>query len=374
MKRRHAKAVLGITVIIVVAAVTGFIFRDELVKLAMKPTDSMIKEGAENGWSTPETMATKLDTPWSVAFLPDDELLVTERTGQMQRIGKTGKVYMVDGVHEDGEGGLLGVALHPEFTQNSRLYLYFTTEKDGKVSNQVQEYTLWDDKLTYKRTVLENIPAAWNHNGGAIAFGPDGKLYVTTGDSAKGELAQDTDSLAGKILRMNDDGSTPDDNPFDNLVWSYGHRNPQGITWDDQRRMWEVEHGPSGERHGNGQDELNRIVKGGNYGWPVIAGDMNQEGMMTPIAQSGKSETWAPSGIGYHGGSLYFAGLRGQTLYQAKIETDDKVTLSSHFAEKYGRLRAVAVQGDQLYFTTSNQDGRGYPADDDDKVIRVKLK
>lgn len=369
------KALIILGAVVVVIAGVAFLLKDEIVKWTMLPTESHVPQ-ADDAQSDSRVVASRLDTPWSLAFLPAGDLLVTERTGQMRRVGSSGKVYPIAGVHEDGEGGLLGVALHPNFAKNSRLYLYFTTDKNGEVSNTVREYTLKKDTLTFTRTIVEHIPAAWNHNGGAVAFGPDDKLYVTTGDSANGKLAQDKTSLAGKILRMNDDGSVPGDNPYDNLVWSYGHRNPQGIAWDKDGKLWEVEHGPSNETAGlgGGRDELNLIEKGANYGWPEIMGSETKEGMRTPVANSGVDETWAPSGMAYYNGSLYFAGLRGQTLYEAKIMDDNKVKLSGHFVKEYGRLRAVAVRDDDVYFTTSNQDGRGYPADDDDKVLRVNLK
>jgi glucose/arabinose dehydrogenase len=269
---------------------------------------------------------------------------------------------------------LLGVAVHPSFAINHQVYLYFTTEKNGVLTNQVDRYELSDQKLTNKKMIIDNIPAAPTHDGGGIAFGPDDKLYITTGDARQADQAQDTGSLAGKILRLNDDGSVPSDNPFQNAVWSYGHRNPQGITWDDQGRMWAVEHGPSGERNGTGKDELNRIEKGANYGWPVSSGDEKHEGMKTPIVQSGAKETWAPSGIAYANGSLFFAGLRGQSLYEARITGDNSVELTRHFVEEYGRLRAVAVNGSYLYTSTSNRDGRGEPATSDDTILQIDLR
>jgi glucose/arabinose dehydrogenase len=373
MATRALKITGIVTIVLVILGLVGWLLRDEIVRQFFRPTESTVQEGQQSGWSDVETVANGLETPWSLAFLPDGDMLVTERSGQMKRIGTQGKTYRIEGVRETSEGGLLGVALHSDFQNNGWLYLYSTTEQGGELTNRVERYMLMGNMLHERTTILENIPAASNHNGGGIAFGPDKKLYITTGDAALGEPAQDTGSLAGKILRMNDDGSVPSDNPFGNLTWSYGHRNPQGITWDEQGRLWSVEHGPSGDQgKGGGKDELNLIEKGANYGWPVVAGSETRAGMHSPVAQSGNDETWAPSGITYHGGSLFFAGLRGQTLYEAKIQ-GNTVELSRHFTEQYGRLRAVTARGDQLYFTSSNRDGRGNPLAGDDKIYRFSF-
>ena len=356
----------------VIAIIVGllFAFRQQLLAFFFQPTESSIREVATNEKAV-ETIAQGLTTPWSITFLPNGAMLVTERNGQIQRIGESGKTYPIDGVRETSEGGLLGIAVHPQFRDNNRLYVYFTTDQGGELTNQIDQYVLSGDSLGFERTIMADIPAATNHNGGAIAFGPDGKLYATTGDAARSDLAQDTSSLAGKILRMNDDGSVPADNPYGNLTWSYGHRNPQGIAWDKQGRLWSVEHGPSGAD--SGRDELNLIEKGANYGWPVITGDETRDGMKTPIVQSGDTETWAPAGLGYYDGSLYFAGLRGQALYRAVI-SGETVTLSRHLSETYGRLRAVTTHDGKLYVSTSNRDGRGSPAPEDDRILRIDPK
>ena len=356
----------------VIAIIVGllFAFRQQLLAFFFQPTESSIREVATNEKAV-ETIAQGLTTPWSITFLPNGAMLVTERSGQIQRIGESGKTYPIDGVRETSEGGLLGIAVHPQFRDNNRLYVYFTTDQGGELTNQIDQYVLSGDSLGFERTIMADIPAATNHNGGAIAFGPDGKLYATTGDAAQSDLAQDTSSLAGKILRMNDDGSVPADNPYGNLTWSYGHRNPQGIAWDKQGRLWSVEHGPSGAD--SGRDELNLIEKGANYGWPVITGDETRDGMKTPIVQSGDTETWAPAGLGYYDGSLYFAGLRGQALYRAVI-SGETVTLSRHLSETYGRLRAVTTHDGKLYASTSNRDGRGSPVPEDDRILRIDPK
>ena len=355
-----------------VLGIFAFIFLWQFSQFIFKPTDSNVPVATSSLDSKDvRTVTANISTPWAIAFLPDGDLLVTERSGQVQRIGENGATYRVAGVRETSEGGLLGIALHPEFDSNQYVYLYSTTNETGTLTNRVERYTLQGESLQDRTVILADIQASSNHDGGALAFGPDDKLYITTGDAGNENSAQDTNSLAGKILRINDDGTVPGDNPFGNAVWSYGHRNPQGIAWDDQQQLWSTEHGPSGTQ--TGRDELNLIEKGANYGWPIITGDETREDMKTPVAQSGTDDTWAPAGLAYANGSLYFAGLRGQSLYQAKINDDNKVTLSRHFSGEYGRLRAVVVRGDELYFSTSNRDGRGSPAENDDRLLSIKL-
>ena len=374
--RRSTRVVVVLILIVLVAlAIIGWVFKDNITSWFFTPTESSVRQGTEkSSGETVTVTAQNLETPWSIAFMPNGDMLVTERSGQLQRIGENGNKYTIDGVHETSEGGLLGVALHPDFASNNYLYLYKTTDSNGGISNLIERYTLQNDQLSNKRTILSNIPAASNHNGGSIAFGPDDKLYVTTGDTAMADLAQDKASLAGKILRLNDDGTIPSDNPFGNATWSYGHRNPQGMAWDGEGRLWSVEHGPSGDSKGRGKDELNLVEKGANYGWPAIAGDETREGMRAPVAQSGDADTWAPAAIAYYDGSLYFAGLRGESLYQAKINPDASVALTRHFTSEYGRLRAVTAQGDMLYVSTSNRDGRGSSQTDDDKILKIDPK
>ncbi len=365
---KHKRSVMiGSVVLVVILMLVGaaYFYRDDLVRLYLSPTDSTVEQGAVE--TKPEVVARDLETPWSIAFLPDGDMLITERSGELQRIGEDGQTFTIEGVQETSEGGLLGVTLAPDFEQSVALYLYYTTNRNGTMTNQVDRYIFAGNRLSERTEIITDIPAASNHNGGAIAFGPDDKLYVTTGDAAEPELAQSTDSLAGKILRINPDGSTPNDNPFDNPVWSYGHRNPQGIAWDEEGRLWSVEHGQSS------QDELNLIERGANYGWPTIRGDETSEGMRGPVVHSGNTDTWAPSGLAYNDGSLYFAGLRGQSLYRAELRDSDNVTLTQLFAQEYGRLRAVTAHEDTIYFSTSNRDGRGSPASDDDQILRIPL-
>jgi len=334
------------------------------------PTVSVIAEG--------------LDTPWAIAFLPasnasqsdagwpDNSILVTERKGTI-RIVKNGvlqaePVAQLSAVKETGEGGLQGIAIHPNFVVNRFVYVYYTYGGDtSNTLNRVSRFYFDGENIVNETVIVDNIPGASNHDGGRIKFGPDGKLYITTGDAQEPSLSQNVNSLAGKILRVNDDGSAAAGNPFDNRTYSYGHRNPQGIVWDNNGQLWSTEHGPSGVQTGN--DEFNKIEVGRNYGWPEIKGKQTHEGMETPIIESGFLNAWAPAGLAYLEGKFYFAGLRGAALY----ELDEGTTnLKTHFKNEFGRLRDVVVGPDNmLYVTTSNLDGRGTPKDGDDKLLKI---
>ncbi|MFN3188526.1 MAG: PQQ-dependent sugar dehydrogenase [Candidatus Paceibacteria bacterium] len=317
-----------------------------------------------------EVIVENLSVPWGIVFLPDGDLLVTERSGRLVRIGNNSQIIEVNGVSAQGEGGLLGIALHPQYEENSLLYLYMTKEDGSGLINQVERYKLENNELVNREVILANIPGARNHDGGRIAFGPDGYLYIATGDAGNPSSAQDTNSLAGKILRVSVDGDIPSDNPFGNAVYSYGHRNVQGITWDDQGQLWATEHGRSGLL--SGLDEINLIEIGNNYGWPEVEGDETGEGYIAPALHSGASETWAPGGIAYVNGSLVFVGLRGETVYVTSVSGIEVGEIERHLVNDYGRLRTVKVSPDnQLYILTSNRDGRGSPTTSDDLIIRL---
>jgi glucose/arabinose dehydrogenase len=316
-------------------------------------------------------VAVNLTIPWDIDWLPDGSLLVTERPGQLLKVTPRHSVVSVQGVAHVGEGGLLGLAVHPDFPQNQFIYLYLTAATPEGLTNRVDRYRLIDDRLTDPRTILSNIPGARFHDGGRIVFGPDKLLYITTGDAGHEDEAQNTQSLAGKILRITDEGSVPADNPFGNAVYTYGHRNPQGLAWDNQGRLWSSEHGRSGLQ--SGFDEINLIERGKNYGWPIIQGDETRAGMESPRLHSGASSTWAPGGLVAHDTVLIFTGLRGESIYTAQVQQGNNLAhLRSHFTQEFGRLRTIK-QGpdDLLYVTTSNKDGRGTPAADDDKIIRL---
>ena len=317
-----------------------------------------------------EVVAQNPTIPWEVLFLPDGELLVTERPGTVVLL-RAGAELTVPGVRHVGEGGLLGAALHPEFADNRLLYLYQTTETDNGLRNRIVRYRLEEETLTFDRVIITDLPGARYHDGGRLTFGPDGYLYATVGDATDRAAAQDPTSLAGTIIRLTAEGEIPEDNPFGTAVWSYGHRNPQGLAWDAAGQLWSTEHGRS--VGGSGLDEVNRIEAGANYGWPDSQGDTVEAGTIGPIRHSGAEVTWAPASAAVHNNSLYFAGLRGETLYEAVLEDGKIVDWHEHLVGRYGRLRTVTVGPDGfLYVTTSNRDGRGdTPAPTDDRLLRI---
>src|SRR3989344_3553522 len=313
-------------------------------------------------------IAQNLEIPWGLVFLPNKSILFTERTGRVRMIDKNGKlsptpVVTISAVKHIGEGGLLGITLHPYFAENGYVYLYYTYSSTGdNTLNKVVRFKFENGKLVNEQVIVNNIPGAANHNGGRIKFGSDNFLYITTGDAGNPSRAQDRNSLAGKILRVTDEGSAAPGNPFGNLVYSYGHRNPQGLAWDSQGRLWATEHGPSTK------DELNLIEMGKNYGWPTIQGDEKRDGLETPVINSGSS-TWAPAGTAFLEEKIFFGGLRGEALFQYDISTG---TLKEQFKEQFGRIRDVVLGPDNfLYITTSNRDGRGRVQEGDDKIIKI---
>lgn len=342
-----------------------------VTRIAFQPTESSIPEVKEKPSGAVQTVAQGLSVPWELVFLPEGDMLVTARGGQLLRIGLNTKSIDVPGVAAVGEGGLLGVALHQNFEENKWIYLYRTTLRGSEYINQVVRYDLDGLTLTNEQVILNNIPGARFHNGGRIAFGPDGYLYVGTGDAGVPESAQDTQNLAGKILRVADDGSVPRDNPFKNAVYSYGHRNVQGLAWDAEGRLFATEHGRSGLSSGN--DELNLITAGKNFGWPTYEGADAPPGISAPVLTSGPDETWAPSGLAYSKGHIVFTGLRGQSLYAASVTQTGATNLRAFYRNEFGRLRTVVVGPDgALYLVTNNTDGRGEPSATDDRIIKVR--
>ena len=337
-----------------------------------------------------EVVGRGLDTPWAIDFAPDGRIFITERPGRI-RVIEHGQLqtepWMILEVATLGEAGLMGIALDPQFNANRFVYIAYTYRAaDGKLQNRLTR--LRDDRKTgkgvFNKVIIDNVAGANNHDGGRVKFGPDGKLYWTTGDAQTTRFAQDLSSLNGKILRINPDGSVPTDNPFSNsYVYSYGHRNPQGLAWQPEtNRLYSTEHGPSGFQ-GCCRDEINYIEPGRNYGWPAIRGDETKEGMVAPVIHAGTSETWAPAGAtftttGPWAGSLVFTGLRSQTLYRMVIDPNDprKAVLQERlFYRQFGRLRDIVEGPDRsLYLLTSNRDGRGRPKDNDDQLIRLSFK
>ena len=334
-----------------------------------------------------ETVASHLEIPWSIAFANDGRIFFTERTGNIRLIDKDGKpveepVGKIN-VAAIGEGGLLGIALDPNFEKNHFIYVYYTYSDFLKLYNKVSRFTEKDNKISDEQVILDKIPASSIHDGGRIKFGPDERLYIGVGDVSDRDSAQDTDILSGKILRINPDGSIPSDNPFPNSpVYSYGNRNPQGIDWDPiTGKLVETEHGPSGEMGLSAHDEINVIEAGKNYGWPKAIGNPNDPNFVDPIFQTGDS-TWAPSGSTFYSndkipewkGKYLVATLRGTRLEVFRLDLENKKVVSSEsmFDGIYGRLRDVEQSPDgYLYLLTSNRDGRGSPSADDDRILKI---
>lgn len=366
------KLLLAIILLIILGAL--YAQRTKLAAIPFTPNSTSLPNGVESQQESTENIeviAEGLDIPWEIAFLPNGELLVTQRSGTILKIGTDKSVIEVQGVTHVGEGGLLGMTLHPQFEENNWVYVYLTsTHKNGELINRVERYRLLGQQLTERVIIIDEIPGSKFHDGGRIEFGPDGYLYISTGDAGKAEEAQNTDTLQGSILRVTDEGSIPADNPFGNAIYSYGHRNVQGLAWDSSGRLWATEHGRSGAT--SGFDEINLIVSGNNYGWPTIEGDEKQDGMTNPIKHSGANETWAPADLEIIGEKIFFTGLRGEAVYEATITGESLVNMKVHFREEFGRLRAIRSGPDgHLYLSTSNTDGRGEVTDGDDKIIRV---
>lgn len=353
-----------ITAVIILAGAAYFL-------VVVRPGDELQPEQEEaeqiQESSGVEVVAQGLEVPWALDFLPDGSIIFTERPGRVRMVGKDGKLLSEPlatiPVKQIGEGGLLGIAVHPNFSNNHLVYLYFTYSGQGNNTlNRVARYKLENGKLVGEDVIVDKIPGAANHNGGRIKFGPDNFLYITTGDAENPSQAQDKNSLAGKILRVTNQASS---GQVKVEVYSYGHRNPQGLAWDNEGRFWATEHGQSA------LDELNLIKQGVNYGWPTIRGDEKMAGLENPVLHSGPDITWAPSGAAYFQGSIFFGGLRGETLYEAVLESG-QVDLNGYLEGEFGRFRDVVMGPDNnLYITTSNKDGRGTVREGDDKIIRV---
>ncbi|MEB5569251.1 PQQ-dependent sugar dehydrogenase [Mammaliicoccus sciuri] len=313
-----------------------------------------------------ETVAQGLDTPWSIAR-SDDVFYLSERPGKIIKIDGNKKteqqVDLDKKVSTAAEAGLLGFVLAPDFKDSKEAYAYYTYEDNGQF-NRIVKLKLENDTWKEDEVLIDKIPSGQYHHGGRLKIGPDDKLYATTGDASDEQNAQDKDTLGGKILRINLDGSKPKDNPISNsYVYSYGHRNPQGIVWTPDGQMYASEHG------NQANDEINEINEGQNYGWPVIEGNEENDNMETPIFTSGSDDTWAPSGIAFKDGIIYSAALRGEGIMKFDVEKDEMKKV----ATKYGRIRDVYIVNDDLYFVSNNTDGRGNPSQNDDKMYKVSL-
>jgi glucose/arabinose dehydrogenase len=315
----------------------------------------------------PEPIASNLPAPWSIAVLGDGSVLVSERdTGMIVEIVGDQAVPLttVPGVSAVGEGGLLGIAAL-EGTSGSWLYAMFTADGDNRVVRMPLAGTTGAHTLGAPQDVLTGLPKASNHNGGRIAFGPDGMLYVTAGDASTGSNAQTLDSLGGKILRVTPEGGVPGDNPFPgSAVYSLGHRNPQGIAWAADGTMWAAEFGQ------DTWDEVNRITPGGNYGWPVVEGLAGDPAYTDPVAQWPTDDA-SPSGIAVVGDTIFMAGLGGERLWTVGF---DGSAAEWYGGGQLGRVRdVVRGPGSTLYLITNNTDGRGDPRAGDDVLYRVNL-
>ena len=323
-----------------------------------EPNELLIIEPSISELNDYEVIYSDLEIPWDIVFLPDGEVLITERVGNVVSFKDNERVSInIPGVKIRGESGLLGMVLDPNFETNRYIYIYVTRNSGNGTFNNVERYKYENREFFDKTIIIENIPGAIYHDGGRLAFGPDGYLYVTTGDATQPDLSQDKTSKAGKILRVDKDNNYS--------IYSLGHRNPQGLAWDNENNLWITEHGRSGIK--SGLDELNKIEERGNYGWPIYQGDDNKEGYVSPVIHSG-NDTWAPASLVYFNEAFYFGGLRGEAIYKYK-----NGILTEHYKNTFGRIRSIVVHDNFLYILTSNRDGRGKIFNGDDKVIRFNV-
>ncbi|MGO1385042.1 MAG: PQQ-dependent sugar dehydrogenase [Arachnia sp.] len=316
--------------------------------------------------STPQDVSTQLGAPWSVVFHKGVPLVSERDSGRILELSEDGsarEVAVIEASAARGEGGLLGLAVDDQ----DRLFVYYTASGDNRiarfdVAGDAGALTLGEPTI-----ILQGLNKANTHNGGRIAFGPDGMLYVTTGDAGVPGRAQELGSLSGKILRMTTDGDVPAGNPFeDSLVWTLGHRNVQGMAWSDDGTMFATEFGQ------NTWDELNIIEAGKNYGWPTVEGQAGESEFVDPVQQWEPSDA-SPSGMAYLDGSLWIANLRGQVLRSVSVA--DPTSSTEHWKGEFGRLRDAVVSPEgYLWVVTNNTDGRGRPAADDDKILAISAQ
>jgi aldose sugar dehydrogenase len=360
-----------------------------------KPALSSTCQLVETGFGTTgkvkvraEEIASGLDVPWGIAFLPNKDLLVTERPGRL-RLVQNGQlqpepVTTIAVTARGGEGGLLGIALHPQFANNRLFYLYYTADRAGTSTNRVERWRLAPNgrQATRDRLILDNIPVAAYHNGGRLRFGPDGMLYIGTGDAREPGTAQDANSLAGKILRLTPDGKIPADNPVPgNPAFISGIRNTQGFDWRDRNTLLVTDHGSSGELGRTGRDEVTVAKAGDNLGWSTIYGCQTQAGLVTPAISwvtavpPGGAAIYTGKSIPEWQGSLIIGTLGSRHLHRIAFAPNNqaRVQLNEVYLQgTYGRLREVIMspQG-ELYVTTSNCDSRGVCPPDRDKILRI---
>lgn len=367
MDRERRLTIVAVAAVVVAAIATYFVTPSQTT-LPIPEPGQQAGNGTNSGV---QVLAENLEVPWAIDVAADGRVFFTERTGKIRTIDADGKLLedpvAYINIEQAGEAGLMGLALHPNFTENHLLYVYHTYSNGSAVFNKVLQLTEKDNKIIDSKVIIDKIPAADRNDGGRIKFGPDGKLYIATGDAKQPDLAQNAGSLAGKILRINPDGSIPSDNPFDGSpVYSYGHRNVQGLAWDPvTKQMYASEHGAEGN------DEINLIKAGGNYGWPIE--DCNAEKFEKPVMCF--NPAIAPSGmviassdrLGYKG-DVVLAALRAQQLRVIDLGSD----AGSNALTGYGRIRDVVEAPDgSLYVSTSDRDGRAIAEQGDDKILRI---
>lgn len=326
------------------------------------PTHSTTVPAAPVNPVIASTIATGLNVPWGIAFLASGAAYVSQRDeGSIVQVTPDGKVTTVGEVADvdgGGEGGLLGIAL-----AGDQLFAYVTTNEEDKVVR----ISLSDGKLGKATTILDGIAIGSRHHGGRLLFGKDGTLYVSTGDAGNGDLAQDKNALNGKILRITTDGKAAGGNPFNNRIWSYGHRNIEGFAFDDADRLWAVEFGQ------DSADELNLIERGGNYGWPKVEGTSDNDEFVQPKVTWGTDEC-SPAGLAITRSTAFLGALQGECMFGVPLDGTSAGEPKAYFGGENGRIRSVAVAPDgALWVTTSNTDGRGNPGDKDDRILRVTL-
>ncbi|MBW4560557.1 MAG: PQQ-dependent sugar dehydrogenase [Mojavia pulchra JT2-VF2] len=334
-----------------------------------------------------EEVVTGLEVPWGIVFLRNRDMLVTERAGRVRLVRDSKlvqKPVATINVTDSGEGGLLGIAAHPNFANNRLFYVYYTTDKNGSQVNRVERWRLSPNGLSASsdRIILDDIPVALYHNGGRLRFGPDRMLYIGTGDARKPETSQDFNNLAGKILRVTPDGQVPQDNPFPgNPVYITGIRNTQGFDWADTSTLWVTDHGPSGELGRSGHDKLSVARAGDNLGWPTIYRCESREGLVTPslvwrqATPPGGAAIYTGNSISEWKGNLIIATLGSEHLHRVVFDPQSPQKIERHevyLQGQQGRLREAVMGPDgELYVTTSNCDGRGNCPPQQDKILRI---
>ncbi len=377
------KDYIYISLILILLAVSFYFLKTNQPKQTENPEQTLKAYDADKEkyqWEI-TAIATGLEIPWDLGLDDSGRIYISERPGRLKVLEKNGQVKLIatlPQVVSVGESGLTGLSLHPNFSQNSYIYLYYTYRSAGEILNRVSRFTLKNDVLQSEKIILDGLPGGSIHNGGRLRFGPDQKLWVLTGDGARPALAQDMNSLGGKVLRINEDGSIPSDNPNKNSpVYSLGHRNPQGLAWHPlTEELLATEHGESAH------DEINLIKPNHNYGWPEVKQCFSKTLKFTNPILCSEEETYAPSGIASFGtgiwrfrNSFVFAGLRGNLLERIEVINSKVSERETIIKGTYGRLRAVLIDKDgNIYVGTSNRDGRGQPTLDGDKILKITPK